>query len=113
MTDERIDAMQAGPEMDRAVLDAIGEPRHSGCDESGAFRLVRRRLPSTDWNDAMYAAERINLFGIHTVLGVGDFGDWTVLSWEGTTMTEISSADTGPLAICRAILKLAKVESQP
>lgn len=106
MTDEQIDAMEAGLEMDCAVDEAVYGPDAVG---------VPYRKPSTDWADAMFAAEHFGLFD--TILDGHGYGlllrrspdGWQVLhprffDGRGDVLT---MADTGPLAICRAILKLA------
>jgi hypothetical protein len=102
--------LEAGPELDRRVAEAI--------DDKVAGRLKHARIsspyfkPSTDWGDAMEAAEEFGLF---------DPPDraWPILGKSGTlwvvynctSMEEISTpiadALTGPLAICRAILALS------
>lgn len=113
MTAEQIDAMEAGPEMDAAVGEACdfesgivnGECLRGTDDfpEMVAFR------PSTDWNDAMFAAERFGLFDCE----VGHEGSlyknseiWAVDRVVGAIQVLVATAPTGPLAICRAILKL-------
>lgn len=76
--------------------------------------------PSTDWNDAMLAAERFGLWnagysgdgrwgGRFLQPPVSDQYQWFVGEWAEhcqETGEWISRAPTGPLAICRAILKL-------
>lgn len=114
MTDEQIDAMQAGDETDRRVAAACGiaifDPDHSGSvllDDGDIF------APSDDWNSAMFAAERFGLFDTekhqHT-LTFSDFGDgadrWFCANYDEDSQ-QPTGAPTGPLAICRAILRLA------
>lgn len=130
-----IDDMPASPEMDRAVLDLIGECKQSGCDESNVFHLVRRRSPSSDWNDAMYAAEKCHLFEAQTVADNGyaegktrqayllqRWGRFAIfeflMHWPipdgmrtdypkpSTHHHHVADHESGPLCICRAILKL-------
>lgn len=141
MTDEQIDAMQAGPEIDRAVaavcfdvyrLTPDVDPliktapcvldvhKHSLSKQHPLWLIPSREgehrpfAPSEDWNDAMFAAERFGLFNRAGVsLSRGDwYGEidiervvWRITQYESTL---ISHADSGPLAICSAILKLAR-----
>lgn len=102
MTDVEIEAMPAGPEIDAIVCvaaDIDPDPRMVG-DGSG-----RTFSPSTDWNAAMYAAERFGLF------------DMPILAFTDNDRhsdcdeTVHGEAPTGPLVICRAILKLARKET--
>jgi hypothetical protein len=118
MITEQIESMEAGPEMDMAVAEACRESATIYFDhdaqENICLRLpgdVRFR-PSTDYNDAMFAAEQFGR-GFH----MSDYGRSHVanpdrqnkfvveiVSESGVTYTAF--APTGPLAICRAILKL-------
>lgn len=114
MTDEQIDAMQAGPEMDIAVCDA--------CFAPDFYRLTwlmssRPPCPSSDWNAAMMSAEQFGLFkgnddGMLRGMERRVFGsdDWYVYSRLWDEFTVIASG-AGPIAICRAILKLSKEQS--
>lgn len=64
--------------------------------------------PSTNWSDAMLAAERFGLLDGVRVLTC-DRGSWQVWKIDQFGQVEgpvLASAATGPLAICRAILKL-------
>jgi hypothetical protein len=79
--------------------------------------------PSIDWNDAMTAAERMDLFAtgpdeddsfgfIDRVTDGGPY-KWRVCRHRHTAhsdlrVTVIATAETGPLAICRAILLNAR-----
>lgn len=124
LTDEKIDALDAGPEMDRLVaslLDVpvcvtngecrIGYNYRTGCGVSGAEVEFS---PSADWNDAMFAAEKSELLNRLSLIRNAVNGVWqyVLFTWDQKT---IAYDRSGPLAICRAILKLAnaKRHSQP
>lgn len=129
MTHEQIDALPTGPEMDFAVA-TILKPQHAALHkpDNGApyCELQRDRFrPSTDWNDAMFAAER---FGLWTCgKDVGWMGGrfiqpptlpnepWRIGEW-AETCQEVGSwlpaEPTGPLAISRAILVIAARKDQ-
>ena len=105
MTSADIDRLGASPEVDAAVLGAVGLTSDDD----------RLRKPSSRWADAMLSAERFGLFTTHgCVLGseIGD--DQRVFRWlvrkpyiECDLRPGVCEiAETGPLAICRAILKL-------
>lgn len=66
--------------------------------------------PSTDWNDAMLAAEKADILQYDHIL-CKDRDEWLFRTDDETGSTILASAHTGPLAICRAILTL-KVESE-
>lgn len=118
MTTEQIDAIEAGPEMDRMVAQA--------CDLDPPFLLFGETSvgvhsqwkPSTDWTDAMHAAERFGLLRDNEhhdtrVLGVEADGVWVIFHLDGPVVSGfICRAPTGPLAICRAILKLHVGDAQ-
>lgn len=126
MTTEQIDVLDAGPEMDCAVqevLQSVSGVIHFGLSDGlprdqerhAVTITVTEFRPSTDWNDAMYAAERFGLFETkeclldccETVWGVTEkpvFAEWW-LSF-GDDLRQVATAPTGPLAICRALLKL-------
>ena len=83
MTEHEISNLQPGQELDRLVAEACGMPSRiaSGKCEVGynykrgdgtvtsAWRDFR---PSTDWNDAMLAAEKAGLFHFTTIQGDQD-----------------------------------------
>lgn len=160
MTPTEIDALEAGPDLDRLVAKACGSEyetnpnpsglhdwevvggnvygnayrcQHCHCDcDDGAYGcgpeppkdgckpspiLFR---PSTDWNDAMLAAEKVGLFA---PVGDESFGfidrvtDGGPHQYRfcrhrsddnGLYMRVISRHKSGPVAICRAILKASK-----
>lgn len=122
MTNTEIGAIESGPVCDRAVSVAIGRGPKCICGPckdaydplTGECFRCGLRVPkhySTDWNDAMYAAERFGLFvgaDDARVLGCqgGMWEVWYVDVWQQFDH-KIASAPTGPLAICRAILKLS------
>lgn len=100
MTPNEIDAMPAGAELDALVAKALGVTDYK--PGSGRTRLFK---PSSDWNDAMRAAEKCGLFTFRC-LGL-EFGDWIVFERESRdTYKTIGKSPTGPLAIARAIAKL-------
>ncbi len=115
-------------ELNKAVADAIGlsvtweqDERGNPCwwweDPSEAWVPQSQWSPSTDWNDAMWAAEKVahEGFAVHRphddefakdpetgwrcIIGVG---------WHDgqTQSTVIGDGPTGPTAICKAILNL-------
>jgi hypothetical protein len=64
--------------------------------------------PSTDWNDAMFAAEKAGVLRIdnnmlwnpdHWQVGNEDHGSWVI----------VAEDETGPLCICNAILALKQM----
>lgn len=113
LTDEQIDAMEAGEEMDWAVAAVVGLrmiPMEEGPSEQHPYpwisrRKVTRPRPSKDWKDAMFAAERFGLFDVeHRCELTCNHGEWIVSS---ELREPVASSRSGPLVICRAILKLA------
>ena len=152
LTDEQINALESGPEMDRLVAEACGETVKYGSfaspvcfnesvswrgyyvpytadtfETSGVHKLEqppegfewgRPTLAfSRDWNEAMFAAERFGLFEITKLGHVKDLTA-TLTRHDGLWEFGLSEMDSGPLlktestsgplAICRAILKLAR-----
>lgn len=126
MTTDQIDAIEAGPEIDALVCAAagidggivrtLGKPDEC-LRATEDFPAMAQFRPSTDWNDAMLAADKFGLFGSekhrHQLWqGTGSGGgpdEWFVESFEN----ENGNAGcvrhvSGPLAICRAILKLSQ-----
>ena len=117
-------------EIDRQVAEAVGygipskdrpcETTLTGLD--GNFLLTypegdsKTFRPSTDWNDAMWAAEKVGLFSSLRCLwkdqakGNRWFVVW--INMDGTVGQGLESiwayGESGPLAICQAILRLAK-----
>lgn len=103
MTPTEIDNLPAGDELDRLVAEAIG---HVSVREwAFPYRHPYFR-PSTDWNDAMLAAEKFGTFSVHHLTKEGD--DWVVgeIDWMMGDFERISTDKSGPLAIARAIAKL-------
>lgn len=87
----------SGEETDRMVAVAVGWQPVPGT-----------WLPSTDWTDAMEAAAKVKLFEKH-VLGSSSSLLWTITEVVRRTMRlgfMIAYAESGPLCICRAIVKL-------
>lgn len=138
MTDAEIDALEAGPDLDRKVAAALGWRQstwgfreawtnglrdadgnwdrtfHFGPEDAGGeFDF----LPSVDWNDAMFAAERFGLApSTHALLDCYVLKRLPIESGPVYAVAEIDMMRqgeewiahdrSGPLAICRAILKL-------
>lgn len=118
--------LEPGPELDRAVAEAIGGTLDYANDDHTVLKFpCGHRVsmmappleghgwsPSTDWNDAMWAAERAGFLGsdINTwfqVIGyrgmfVAGMQDYYATGWKW--QREPSEAPTGPHAICLAIL---------
>lgn len=114
LTDADIDALEAGPTIDALIADVTGlQPQLGKCGCSipmgGQARLIYR--PSTCWDTAMEAAEKVELLSCDGQKCTGRTvrreasGEWHVGHRWGS---DTAIAPTGPLAICRAILKLAK-----
>ena len=126
MTD--VETIEPGDATNIAIAKVVGLSFPSQpLTENFGFRSFR---PSTDWNDAMYAAEKFGLFDcwardcvLRSIHGDGEPRLWLVTdkmayvreiakAWGASINApeeycwDISEAETGPLAICRAILKL-------
>lgn len=112
-----------GPELDKAVADAAGIAVHVRILGVGEHEYRMGAVvgetdtpfrPSVDWNDAMLAVDKIKLL-------TGSFGDAFAIEWRDGEWTAgpkhhdyydgwmwwhgaCGNGDTGPLAICRAIL---------
>lgn len=135
MTAKQINAMDAGPDMDRLVAEAIGIPvqliNTDGADNEPVRADTTDELcglafrPSSDWNDAMLAAEKFGLFrrwwrhpepfwqGLRFLT---QCDHWCVSEWTDETgigYKVVASGKTGPLAICRAILANAHTNQCP
>lgn len=116
--------LEAGYELDKAVAEACGiehtayDFRH---DASGIVwvptipednKTARPFRPSSDWNDAMFAAEKCGLFKnwlmgqAHPAITIGS--TWYFQDYSERPMGVESKS--GPVAICLAILKLKGVE---
>jgi len=118
MTDEQIDAMDAGPEMDAAIAAACGI-EHAASTEIGLCRLKPEGRtvetewqpwrPSIDWNDAMFAAEKCRLLEVYALERIPlrtplyVVADIQLMDGEDEW---VARAESGPLAICQAILRL-------
>ena len=123
MTDDEIDALEAGVRLDFKVAKAcgvefysstsigrrgeIGPPSVVVLDENKNAKPFR---PSSDWNDAMWAAEKARLFYPDGFLDFDHSGEWRVQELDMCTPEArvITSHKCGPVAICRAILKAIK-----
>lgn len=102
MTTDQITLLEAGLECDRLIQQVLG------WSEQGIREIGSAVRPSTDWNDAMYAAERFGLFVSRGMILGHDGEQWVVTEDAEPIAPEFpgTKAPTGPLAICRAILKL-------
>lgn len=124
MTDAQIDALESGEELNRLVCEAI-ERLYAPAPVWLAPEDLRFD-PTFNWKDAIYAAELFGLFGKMKAFPTWsprhgeeaedarccltrDGGEWWVLEHVGgwDFNESVSHANTGPLAICRAILKLS------
>lgn len=117
MTPEQIDAMEVGLLCDFEVAGALGMNRAVIGPQGGVAYCEaegRRFSPSTDWNDAMHAAERFGLLDIDGVnlsrsihpdhIPPSDTRGYEIMRDD----TEIIVWDpSGPLCVCKAILKLS------
>jgi hypothetical protein len=96
------DPLEAGPELDRRVAEII-QPFVAGMCAEARITSENYFKPSTDWNDAMFAAERCPFVdSIHIERTKN-------LDWYANIAGEIVYARTGPLAISLALVALAKV----
>lgn len=102
--------IKAGPELDRAVAEAVGVKV-----EASAYNLHRMHrvdgpgsglpfMPSEDLNAAFAAAEKVGLFERWSLRGGG--GDSWGLYWGDLNIGV--NEPTPALAICAAILKLSE-----
>lgn len=67
LTNEQIDALTAGQELDRLVAEACGIKVHTDRMIRPGSTPIGKFCPSSDWNDAMLAAEMAELFLLTTV----------------------------------------------
>jgi hypothetical protein len=110
MTNDEIDKLEAGRELDRLVALNCGFTLVYDNGYDGEFKAElwpeepKEFHPSTDWNDAMWAAEKIGLFGRLGNCLYQSVDGWMVLT-ENDADGPLSIHDSGPVAICRAILK--------
>ena len=132
MTNDEIDKLEASKQLDEAVALAVGlkvvENTSGGClvddfkDEevvdfgNGACRLFS---PSTDWGDAMMAMERcdfnakklpVGLLYMFSRNAAGEKWYGFRINDDGFASGVCSNAQSGPLAICHAILKATRQE---
>ena len=138
MTDAEIDALEAGSELDKMVADACGIVVDYDPKTYGPIKVCRyvdgenlaAFSPSRWWNDAMLALDKIvgtdDSFVADSVSMNCDYRGWQVdllktiewndgdetNGWEDTPRCVATLAsesdDSGPIAICRAILKAVK-----
>jgi hypothetical protein len=110
MTPTEIDNLPAGAKLDVLVAQAIGDIALAHKVKHGQFDNGEKSFrPSADWNDAMWAAEKINDLddGIGLCLSAcGGVDGWT--GWTAQFIGENGRAfdKSGPLAIARAIAKI-------
>lgn len=98
------------PELNLAVAEAVGIRAAIQHDVQSfspqVFRFDNRGQifrPSTDWNDAMEAAEKVRLFAVYLL------GNRAILKRKykgGWILETFAKAPTSLLAICAAILKI-------
>ena len=110
--------IEAGPELDMAVAEAIGENATIYYNHELAKNiclLVPSEMafePSTDLNAAFEAAEKVGLFtGALVYVGRKECGDWVVNrvpSHDSLAVQKYGVDDTPALAICAAILELKR-----
>lgn len=134
-----IDNLQPGVELDRLVAEALGMEYMGFCRRGPVYQWPEKMhstfaedyecgvsfRPSIDWNDAMWAAEKAELFatgpneedsfGFIDLVTDGGPNKWRVCrhrfnEYESLCIAVIATADTGPLAICIAILKAKEVK---
>ena len=103
--------IEAGSELDRAVEEVVG--RFLTVHPDGVFSpaLSIPFRPSVDLNDAFDAAEAVWLFkdGDHVLRQEVSDESWEVARLYSSSEVIVSSEATPALAICAAILELAKV----
>lgn len=114
LTPEKINRIEAGPECDALVAEALGMPANIA--EFRAKTTCTLPPYSTSWDAAMGAATTAGLWDDDCVVSFESCGEfWHVRQFifrpaggefdiESHTVTE---APTGPLAVCRAILRAA------
>ena len=113
--------IKEGPDLDRAVAEAIGlapalqspDGKKFFYDPRDPLHGLRTFLPSTDLNDAFRAAEKTGLFdgtkdGPEVHLAKTIDGQWEVLIG-GSEMGYLTREKTPALAICAAILKMKEI----
>ena len=111
MTDAEIDALEAGRELDRLVALGCGFTLVYDNGYDGEFKAElwpeepRVFHPSSDWNDAMWAAEKAGLFGTMEYALEQSVDGWMIVDAVFDRPT-LACDDSGQLAICRAILKV-------
>lgn len=109
-----MEKISEGPDLDRAVAEAIGlvcQAKVLGSDVQffsdprDPLPGLRVFQPSTDLNDAFHAAELTGLFDEWTI---GKFSNPPRSGWgiEGDDSPDCNLYDTPALAICAAILKV-------
>ena len=99
--------LEAGPELDALVAKAIGDTgyRTIPYDYQGVVRIRVDVKYSTDWNAAMEAAEKAELFSTNKA---SIYKHQNCLWVVETASGMFRAGTTGPLAICRAILALKR-----
>lgn len=103
-----LDELEPGSDTNRLVAEALGAEVE--------FVPMLRFAPSTDLNDAFWAAERAELFKFHVLMQTWIDKIWVICEavFDGNDPSAIGlfeenllvTADTPAMAICLAILKL-------
>lgn len=105
MTDAEIDALKAGVELDKMIAESIGMQYAGFCRRGPVYRFDINSIyaddyecgvsfrPSSDWNDAMWVLTAITKARKLCRKKHG---------------VRVEDSTSGPVAICRAILKAVK-----
>lgn len=121
MTREEIMAMPAGPDLDRLVVEALGDEPRKYLAADGKFKPDKPSSYSTMIGAAWKAWEAMpQLRAINgdpacpiQLMRAWHWDGWQVGYYVGHGITEIlATAPTVPLAICRAFLMLQLEEGQ-
>lgn len=137
MTDEEIDKLEGGPEMDARVIEELMEPQPSKCPaepwiKRGTYEYRARsprgwwwweahtwvpaKHPSTDWSAAGEVLEKLYGDGPYAKgwspsIGRQNDGQWVCALYNhGHDTIPLGVGDTAPLAICLAALAAVQNE---
>lgn len=105
MTDQEIDLLEAGDALDELVVKAVGL---KGYDLEPGF------MPSYDWNSAMECLDlvvgpTVRYPACSVKMAVNDDCGWNVELYDhDDSLLALVEHHSGPVAICRAILKAVK-----
>lgn len=126
MTNEEIDKMEAGPEMDALVAEKVmgwklGKPRWvyteelygrvksqawEGSTKDGMTQTIESWRPSTEITAAWLVVEKIGgVFRLEKYPHPDSFQGYPGICWVADFHIASSLAETAPLTICRAALK--------